>query len=256
MGGSAFQADEPHLVSEPVWPSRRAVVRRLMVRYESLGVEWMKRSPFQILLVAALAALASSACGGTARSAADLQALALLNRQPHSPADARFMTAMIPHHAQAVLFAGWAESHEASQAVQVFCARMVVAQSDEIVTMRSWLGERGEDVPAAEFVRSSMRGSMPGGADPASMMPGMLTEPQLAELDSARGAEFDRLFLTYMIPHHQGALSMVDELFGAYGGAQNDFVYKLASDIYADQEIEIERMQILLAEYPRDSRSP
>ena len=212
----------------------------------------MKRSSFQALLVAALAVLASSACGGTARSAADLQALALLNRQPYSPADARFMTAMIPHHAQAVLFAGWAESHEASQAVQVFCARMVVAQSDEIVTMRSWLSERGENVPVAEFVR----GSMAGGADPASMMPGMLTEPQLAELDSARGAEFDRLFLTYMIPHHQGALSMVDELFGSYGGAQNDFVYKLASDIYADQEIEIERMQILLAEYPRDDRIP
>lgn len=212
----------------------------------------MKRPPSQIFLVAALAALASSACGGTARSAADLQALALLNRQPHSPADARFMTAMIPHHAQAVLFAGWAESHEASQAVQVFSARMVVAQSDEIVTMRSWLRERGENVPAAEFVRGSMR----GGGDPASMMPGMLTEPQLSELDRAYGAEFDRLFLTYMIPHHQGALSMVDELFGAYGGAQNDFVYKLASDIYADQEIEIERMQILLAEYSRDNRIP
>ena len=212
----------------------------------------MKRPPSQIFLVAALATLSSSACGGTARSAADLQALALLNRQPHSPADARFMTAMIPHHAQAVLFAGWAESHEASQAVQVFSARMVVAQSDEIVTMRSWLRERGENVPAAEFVRGSMR----GGGDPASMMPGMLTEPQLSELDRAYGAEFDRLFLTYMIPHHQGALSMVDELFGAYGGAQNDFVYKLASDIYADQEIEIERMQILLAEYSRDNRIP
>jgi uncharacterized protein (DUF305 family) len=212
----------------------------------------MKRPPSQIFLVAALAALASSACGGTARSAADLQALALLNRQPHSPADARFMTAMIPHHAQAVLFAGWAESHEASQAVQVFCARMVVAQSDEIVTMRSWLRERGENVPAAEFARGSMR----GGGGPASAMPGMLTEPQLSELDRAYGAEFDRLFLTYMIPHHQGALSMVDELFGAYGGAQNDFVYKLASDIYADQEIEIERMQILLAAYPRDNRIP
>jgi len=212
----------------------------------------MKRPPSQIFLVAALAALASSACGGTARSAADLQALALLNRQPHSPADARFMTAMIPHHAQAVLFAGWAESHEASQAVQVFCARMVVAQSDEIVTMRSWLRERGENVPAAEFARGSMR----GGGGPASAMPGMLTESQLSELDRAYGAEFDRLFLTYMIPHHQGALSMVDELFGAYGGAQNDFVYKLASDIYADQEIEIERMQILLAAYPRDNRIP
>jgi uncharacterized protein (DUF305 family) len=75
----------------------------------------------------------------------------------------------------------------------------------------------------------------------------MLSEAELTELDNARGADFDRLFLTYMIPHHQGALSMVGELFDSPRGAQNDFVFKLASDIHADQEIEIERMQVLLA---------
>ena len=212
----------------------------------------MKRSSFPALLVAALAVLASSACGGAARSSADLQALAARNRQPHSPADARFMTAMIPHHAQAVLFAGWAKSHEASRAVRVFCARMVVAQSDEIVTMRSWLGDRGEEVPAAEYAPAAT----PRGAEHVTMMPGMLTEQQLAELDGTRGADFDRLFLTYMIPHHEGALSMVDELFSSYGGAQNDFVFKLASDIYADQQIEIERMQMLLAANPRSDHAP
>ncbi len=206
----------------------------------------MQRSSCATLLVAALTVLASSACGGAARSSADLQALADRNRQPHSPADARFMTAMIPHHAQAVLFAGWAESHGASRAVQVFSARMVVAQSDEIVTMRSWLRIRGEPVPAAEYAPPVA----PSGAEPAPMMPGMLTGQQLADLDAARGADFDRLFLTYMIPHHEGALSVVDTLFTYYGGAQNDFVFKLASDIYADQEIEIERMHVLLAEYP------
>ena len=211
----------------------------------------MKRSSFPALLVAALAVLASSACGGAARSSADLQALAARNRQPHSPADARFMTAMIPHHAQAVLFAGWAESHEAGRAVRVFCARMVVAQSDEIVTMRSWLGDRGEEVPDAEYAPAAML----RGAEHVTMMPGMLTEQQLAELDGARGADFDRLFLTYMIPHHEGALSMVDELFSSYGGAQNDFVFKLASDIYADQQIEIERMQMLLAANPRSDHA-
>ena len=206
----------------------------------------MQRSCCPTLLVTVLAVLASSACAGAARSSADLQALAARNRQPHSPADARFMTAMIPHHAQAVLFAGWAESHGASRAVRVFAARMVVAQSDEIVTMCSWLRVRGEPVPAAEYAPRAT----PSGAEPAAMMPGMLTEQQLAELDNARGADFDRLFLTYMIPHHEGALSMVDTLFTSYGGAQNDFVFKLASDIYADQEIEIERMHVLLAQYP------
>jgi len=167
-------------------------------------------------------------------------ALAARNRQPHSPADVRFMTRMIPHHAQAVLFAGWAESHGASEAVQVFCARMVVAQRDEIATMRAWLLERGEPAPSGEHVR----GQRPG---PGGPMQGMLTEEQLAELDDARGADFDRLFLTYMIPHHEGALAMVAELFASPGGAQNDFVFKLASDIHADQEIEIERMQAILA---------
>ena len=178
-------------------------------------------------------------------------ALAERNRQPHSAADTRFMTRMVPHHAQAVLFAGWAESHGGSRAVQVFCARMVVAQSDEIVTMRSWLQERGEPVPPAEYTRMPTRTGMEH-----EMMPGMLTEEQLTELDDARGADFDRLFLTYMIPHHEGALSMVGELFDSVRGAQNNFIFKLASDIHADQEIEIERMQQILATYPPGDRTP
>jgi len=74
----------------------------------------------------------------------------------------------------------------------------------------------------------------------------MLTEAQLDELDAARGTEFDRLFLTYMIPHHQGAVQMVDELFASFGGAQDDLVFKIASDISADQTSEIERMQSML----------
>ena len=80
-------------------------------------------------------------------------------------------------------------------------------------------------------------------------MSGMLTEAQLNELDNARGADFDRLFLKYMITHHEGALAMVDELFSSYGGAQNDFIFKLASDMYADQTTEIEHMQVILDTY-------
>ncbi|HIC63029.1 MAG TPA: DUF305 domain-containing protein, partial [Gemmatimonadetes bacterium] len=87
-------------------------------------------------------------------------------------------------------------------------------------------------------------------------LPGMLTEAQLNELDHARGSDFDRLFLKYMIPHHEGALSMVDGLFGSYGGAQNDFIFKLASDMYADQTTEIEHMQLMLATYPSGRQGP
>jgi uncharacterized protein (DUF305 family) len=78
------------------------------------------------------------------------------------------------------------------------------------------------------------------------MMPGMLTTEQLENLDRARGPEFDRLFLTYMIQHHQGAITMVNELFAASGG-ENEVVYRFASDVFADQTTEIDRMQKMLA---------
>lgn len=193
-----------------------------------------------------------ASCSSATRSTAELQALAARNRQPHSAADVRFMTGMIPHHAQAVLFAGWAESHGASDALQVLCARMVVAQRDEIVMMSDWLRERGEPVPPNEYQRSAP-GARPAGHE---LMPGMLTDAQLAELDAARGSDFDRLFLTYMITHHEGAITMVDELFATPGGAQNDFVFKLASDISADQTIEIERMEGMLADIPPKDAGP
>lgn len=95
-----------------------------------------------------------------------------------------------------------------------------------------------------------------GGRDQAAVMPGMLTEEQLTALDEASGVDFDRAFLTYMIPHHEGALSMVDQLFDSYGGAQDDFVFKLASDIYADQTTEIAHMREMLAAYPPARRRP
>lgn len=211
----------------------------------------MNRSFSSAVVLVLFVAGTTAACGGAARSTADMYALAERNRRPHSPADARFMTSMIPHHAQAVLFAGWSESHGAGRAVRVFSARMVVAQQDEIVTMRTWLADHGEPVPPGGYMRMS-----DGGRDQAAVMPGMLTEEQLTALDEASGVDFDRAFLTYMIPHHEGALSMVDQLFDSYGGAQDDFVFKLASDIYADQTTEIAHMREMLAAYPPARRRP
>ena len=167
-----------------------------------------------------------------------------LVRQPYSDADVDFMAGMIPHHAQAVLIAGWAASHGARPDIRVLCERMVVAQRDEIAIMRNWLRDRGEIVPAADATHHRMKMN---GVEHDMLMPGMLTPEQLAELDKARGPEWDRLFLTFMIRHHEGALKMVDELFASYGALQDDDVYKLASDIHADQTIEIERMQKMLA---------
>jgi uncharacterized protein (DUF305 family) len=95
---------------------------------------------------------------------------------------------------------------------------------------------------------------MPGMDHP--MMPGMLTAEQLAQLDQARGTDFDRLFLTFMIQHHQGAITMVEQLMGSPGAAQDDYVFKFAADVNADQTTEIDRMSLMLDALPRGARSP
>jgi uncharacterized protein (DUF305 family) len=166
-----------------------------------------------------------------------------LVRAPYSPADVEFMQGMIPHHAQAVLFAGWAKSHGARPDIQVLCDRMVVAQRDEIGFMRTWLRDRGEMVPAPDATHHRMKMN---GVEHDMLMPGMLTPDELAKLDKARGPDWDRLFLESMVRHHQGAITMVDTLFESYGALQDEDIYKFASDMYADQGIEIERMTKML----------
>ena len=166
-----------------------------------------------------------------------------LGRLPYSDADVEFMSGMIPHHAQAVIMAGWAPSHGARQDVAVLCERIVVGQRDEIAMMQGWLRDRGLMVPDATSTRHRM---YMNGVEHDMLMPGMLTDEEMAALDRARGPEFDRLFLTGMIKHHQGAIDMVDTLFKSYGAAQDEMVFKFASDVYADQSIEINRMNEML----------
>jgi uncharacterized protein (DUF305 family) len=101
-----------------------------------------------------------------------------------------------------------------------------------------------------------MKMTMSDGTEHEMLMPGMLTEAQMRELDAARGREFDRLFLTYMIQHHRGATSMVTELFGSYGAGQDETVFKFASDVNVDQTTEIERMQRMLADLLFGESSP
>ena len=167
-----------------------------------------------------------------------------LVRQPYSEADVEFMAGMIPHHAQAVVMAGWAASHGARPDVRVLCERILVGQRDEIEFMRTWLRDRGETVPAANATHHRMKMN---GVEHDMLMPGMLSPEEMERLDKARGAEWDRLFLTGMIRHHEGAIKMVDDLFESYGALQDDDLYKFASDIYADQSTEIERMRKMLS---------
>ena len=166
-----------------------------------------------------------------------------LGHLPYSDADVEFMSGMIPHHAQAIVMAGWAPSHGARDDVAILCERIVVGQRDEIDTMQTWLRDRGLPVPDAKSTRHKMTMN---GMTHEMLMPGMLTDEEMAALDRARGPEFDRLFLLGMIKHHQGAIDMVDKLFESYGAAQDEVVFKFASDVYADQSTEINRMTEML----------
>jgi len=162
----------------------------------------------------------------------------------YTTADIQFMNGMIAHHAQALLMAGWAASHGASPSILTLTSRITNAQQDEITGMQKWLRDRHRPVPEANPHGMTMKMD---GMEHTMLMPGMLTEAQLKQLDDARGKEFDQLFLTFMIQHHQGAVTMVTNLFDTYGAAQDVSVFKLASDISADQTTEIERMQKMLA---------
>ena len=206
------------------------------------------RSRYPCFLAAVIALVAVS---HPAAQKTDPPARPDLVREPYNEADVAFMAGMIPHHAQAVLIAGWAGSHGARADVRTLCERIVVGQRDEIETMRNWLRDRAEDVPAADATHHRMRMN---GVDHDMLMPGMLTTEDLAQLDRARNAEWDTLFLKAMIRHHEGALKMVDDLFESHGAMQDEDLYKFVSDLYADQTAEIERMQKMLA--GAEKRSP
>ncbi len=162
-------------------------------------------------------------------------------RARFSPADVEFMQGMIHHHAQAILMSGRAATHDASPAVRELSARIIVAQRDEIAFMQRWLREHQQEVPDADTSHFTMAGM------DMKLMPGMLTPEQLKFLDEARGKEFDRAFMEFMILHHQGAISMVQKLFASEGATQNEYVFRFASDVDADQNAEIERMRRMLA---------
>ena len=219
-----------------------------------------KRGICATLVIAAASACSSATQGtGSAVATAPVAAQAVINpeseaaaiaqakrdsvRHPYTDADIHFMSGMIHHHAQAIVMARWAPSHGARPAVQRLADRIINAQQDEILTMQAWLRDRRQPVPDA--TATGMKMAM-GGMEHEMLMPGMLTDAQMKQLDAARGPDFDRLFLTYMIQHHKGAVSMVKELFDSYGAGQDEIVFKFASDVNVDQTTEIARMEKML----------
>ena len=167
-------------------------------------------------------------------------------------ADVKFMTMMIGHHAQALIMSDLAPKNDASSDVQTLAARIINAQNDEIASMQTWLKDRNQPVPEVHInglnlMIHGLEGGHEGHMQMDHMkMEGMLSQEQLVELSEAKGKEFDRLYLTYMIQHHKGATSMVQELIKTDGAAQDEGAFRLATDINVDQITEIERMKLML----------
>jgi len=161
---------------------------------------------------------------------------------PRSQAEAEFMQGMIMHHAQAVEMTALISSHTGNQDLRLLGARISSSQSDEIKFMKRWLTARGEPVsmamPKMKDVNMSHH-TMP-------LMPGMLTPEQMEALRKAKGDEFDHLFLTGMIQHHNGALTMVKDLFDTAGAGQDAELFNFATDVDSGQRAEIRIMQGML----------
>ncbi len=231
----------------------------------------MTGCPRSRLVSALAAALVLGACahrGGAApapapsRSPAELAELERIARaredsarHRYVQADVDFMSGMIMHHAQAITMSRLAPTHGASPSVRTLAARIINAQQDEIVTMQGWLRDRGLAVPEVHDMGGELM-VHGAGHEGMGLMPGMLTPAQMTALGAAQGEAFDRLFLTGMIQHHNGAVQMVKQLFATYGAGQDEQVFKFASDVNVDQTTEIARMEKMLAALPAATGAP
>lgn len=163
--------------------------------------------------------------------------IAELDQPGYTDADVAFVHGMIMHHEQALVMTSLVEDRTTRDDLPKLAERLDVSQNDEIAQMTQWLEARDEPVSSS------------GAHHDHGQMPGILTDEQLAELTASSGAAFDRLFLEYMIYHHEGAIAMVDELLSGDGGQESE-LFQLASHIDGDQRVEISRMKRLLAELP------
>lgn len=224
------------------------------------------RTTLRYALLVTITLLGACASGSGTGNARPLTPAQLAARDggipPYTKADVAFMQGMISHHAQAVTMSSFADNNGPSSEVRVLAGRITVAQTDEIAFMKSWLGKRKQTVPSGNMeamahahhagmdmskaTGDSVSGTMLNGTMVSGAMPGMLTPAQLDTLKMAKGPAFDWYFLTFMIQHHRGAISMVDELMSAKGAANDDDVFKFVSDVVADQSTEIDRMELML----------
>jgi len=159
-------------------------------------------------------------------------------------ADVKFMQGMISHHAQALEMTELLATRSERDVMHKLAKRIEISQEDEIKMMQEWLRARGQNVTEVDAHH----------AHGAELMPGMLTAEEMSQLDRASGVAFDRLFLELMVKHHRGALTMVDALLAQRGAAQDSQLFAFTSDITADQSMEIDRMDAMLAGLSIDPR--
>jgi uncharacterized protein (DUF305 family) len=193
--------------------------------------------------------------GAPGQNSKILAAVSIPVRGP-TEADVKFMQGMIHHHAQAVEMTALMATRTRNKALLAFGKRISISQTDEMQFMKQWLEDRGKAVPMDHDQMAHMNHmpNMPGmnhgeHMDMASMpmMPGMLTPEQMKALAKATGPAFDHLFLTGMIQHHTGALTMVDDLFGTPGAGQDSLLFDFATDVENTQSAEINIMKGMLS---------
>jgi uncharacterized protein (DUF305 family) len=208
-------------------------------------------SCFVVLLAVGLSAACKTAGGGSSTGTKILQPGAPgqdtrtistaqatdLSKVGATAADVKFMQGMIGHHAQAVEMVALLMTNSNNQDMKRLGLRIQVSQDDEMNMMRTWLKDRGQAIPGPHAHH-----------EPGGFMPGMLTTEEMTALGAAKGVEFDRLFLMGMIKHHGGAITMVEELFKSPGAGQEGGIFAFASDVDADQRMEIDRMGAMLKE--------
>ncbi|SVB01336.1 uncharacterized protein METZ01_LOCUS154190, partial [marine metagenome] len=186
--------------------------------------------------------------GAPGQSTRDLDpetAIAIANSS-YTPADVNFLQGMITHHHQAMIMSDMATDRTNSKSILDLAGRIDVSQEDEINFMQTWLREREENVPNPMAMQNM---------DSDHNMMGMATPEQLDQLAESKSIDFDKLFLSLMITHHDGAIKMVEELRKQRGSAYDPILNEFATDVTNDQAVEIERMNILLVGLSDDPRA-
>ncbi|MEO0690147.1 MAG: DUF305 domain-containing protein [Pseudomonadota bacterium] len=229
----------------------------------SIGRPAARTAVSLLLLSASSAALAQAApivqpgAPGEASRTLSAQEATTLASASYTPADVVFMQGMIGHHQQAVEMSRLIKDRTNREELVAIGGRIESSQADEIEFMNGWLSERSEKtvmVGMDGMDHSSMDHSQHAMVD-HSTMAGMATPEQMAELATLSGVDFDRMFLTLMIAHHEGAITMVDDLLGQPGTAADPVLFQFVSDIENDQQAEIDKMTALLAELSPDPRA-